>query len=75
MGIPDRLSDDPGTRRAFTLSQFGSRGVCTHTAIFNYVNLAHRSAAIPTKTLSLANDAEVFNGMLGALGSHEFLFG
>ena len=33
------------------------------------------SAIAPVTTIACANDAEVLDGLLGALDSHEFIFG
>ena len=56
----------------------GSNGSHTRTAIVDHGNPGawHRtSATAPATTVACASDAEVHDGIIGALDSHEFIFG
>ena len=56
----------------------GSNGAPTRTAIVDHGNPGAwhgTSATAPATTVACANDAEVLDGLLGALDSHEFVFG
>ncbi|KAH9022196.1 hypothetical protein EDB85DRAFT_1895320 [Lactarius pseudohatsudake] len=54
----------------------GSNGICTRTALLYHGNLGawHVSSATPpATTVACTNDADVLDGLLGALNSHEFV--
>ncbi|KAH8999593.1 hypothetical protein EDB86DRAFT_2908694 [Lactarius hatsudake] len=56
----------------------GSNGARTRTAIVDHGNPGAwhgGSATAPATTVACANDAEVLDGLVGALDSHEFIFG
>ncbi|KAN0141760.1 hypothetical protein V8E53_000222 [Lactarius tabidus] len=56
----------------------GSNGGRTRTAIVDHGNPGAwhgASATAPATTVACANDAEVLDGLVGALDSHEFIFG
>ncbi|KAN0141735.1 hypothetical protein V8E53_000197 [Lactarius tabidus] len=56
----------------------GSNGGRTRTAIVDHGNPGAwhgTSATAPATTVACANDAEVLDGLVGALDSHEFIFG
>ncbi|KAI9432797.1 hypothetical protein H4582DRAFT_2083191 [Lactarius indigo] len=56
----------------------GSNGARTRTAIVDHGNPGAwhgGSATAPATTIACANDAEVLDGLVGALDSHEFVFG
>ncbi|KAF8256535.1 hypothetical protein EI94DRAFT_1860082 [Lactarius quietus] len=56
----------------------GSNGTRTCTAIVDHCNPGawySQSATAPATTIACANHAEVLGGLLGALYSHEFIFG
>ncbi|KAH9061888.1 hypothetical protein EDB87DRAFT_383981 [Lactarius vividus] len=56
----------------------GSNGAPTRTAIVDHGNPGAwhgASATAPATTVACANDAEVLDGLVGALDSHEFVFG
>ena len=56
----------------------GSNGAPTRTAIVDHGNPGAwhgTSATAPATTIACASDAEVLDGLLGALDSHEFVFG
>ncbi|KAH9055829.1 hypothetical protein EDB83DRAFT_2293073 [Lactarius deliciosus] len=56
----------------------GSNGARTRTAIVDHGNPGAwhgGSATAPATTVACANDAEVLDGLVGALDSHEFVFG
>ncbi|KAF8259317.1 ribonuclease H-like domain-containing protein [Lactarius quietus] len=56
----------------------GSNGAPTRTAIVDHGNPGAwhgTSATAPATTVACANDAEVLDGLVGALDSHEFIFG
>ncbi|KAN0141439.1 hypothetical protein V8E53_000684 [Lactarius tabidus] len=56
----------------------GSNGRRTRTAIVDHGNPGAwhgASATAPAPTVACANDAEVLNGLVGALDSHEFILG
>jgi hypothetical protein len=55
----------------------GSNGASTRTAIVDHGNPGARhstSVTVPTTTIAYANDAEVLDGLLGALDLHECVF-
>ncbi|KAH9037495.1 hypothetical protein EDB85DRAFT_608345 [Lactarius pseudohatsudake] len=66
---------DPGAHRAFALAgQMGTHGDCRPRCLARYVgDCAHNDRRSPVRIC--ADDAEGLNELLGALDSHEFVFG
>jgi len=63
------------SHRAVTRGPNGAR-TCTTIVDHGYLSAWHgTSATAPSTTVACANDAEVLDGLLGALDAHEFVFG